>query len=715
MIVSWAIRSAVGTVPRSSSGAVVQWSVVSGAVVQWCSGAVVQGCSGAVVQWCSGAVVQWCSGQWCSGAVVQWSVVQWCSGAVAQWCEFAPGLPQWSCPSTQRSHGGGHGDKASPLCVKFIPVLEIRPTILYSPPLKSQMPHRNMESSRIKTASSSPPLALDSDLLGPRLAGKRPTEVFVGYRKTSSEHDPRDRHAVYGTLWKNDFFRFRLVREHRNGRTVISNFPSKGKAGHSWVSRRAIIFEPHIAHLNPRELKEYCRIRQYQMDKGETHLNRRLQERKAVLHAQFRAGTANREDGVTMKCGGSMITAEGETTTTLQTPMAGNVPETALVEGPQSNTSMVPRPQRQQPRPRSSHPPPAQMLSPILAPAPFAVQRPQGSNLAVTPMALLSRQALGQATDLVQQRHDDSRLHSSIAPDEPRRAWTQGVASSEAYVSAVLPRAAIASHRVSIHEPLVDRQAERLGRPYSTSPCVAWPSRPATSPAWRQPVLGEATVWPQQDYGSHLHNPAQVPDLIHGQSSEMRAQCVGSAQSDMSSSLWRQQPGLRMQRAGTTLAALHPTPQTGTKFPEMPTTPTAGLYRDPPRVNVRPLAPAPVLAGQTEAHSRAPKPPPVRSRASAGNVRRTRRQPKLRTPMGASQFRLFALQHANGNIGGSDEAPPSAHAESSTEDEKNHNGITYTRTATGPLQGMLSSPGSIVFIDREEFVEHSVLLKPASF
>ncbi|KAK4062165.1 hypothetical protein Purlil1_14220 [Purpureocillium lilacinum] len=166
------------------------------------------------------------------------------------------------------------------------------------------MPLRNMESSRIKTASSSPPLALDSDLLGPRLAGKRPTKVLVGYRKASSEHDSRDRHAVYGTLWKNDFFRFRLVREHRSGHTVIGNFPSKGKAGHSWVSRRAIIFEPHIAHLNPRELKEYCRIRQYQMDKGETHLNRRLQEQKAVLHAQFRAGTANSMDGVTMKCGG---------------------------------------------------------------------------------------------------------------------------------------------------------------------------------------------------------------------------------------------------------------------------------------------------------------------------------------------------------------------------------------------------------------------------
>ena len=582
-----------------------------------------------------------------------------------------------------------------------------------------------MESSRIKTASSSPPLALDSDLLGPRLAGKRPTKVFVGYRKASSEHDSRDRHAVYGTLWKNDFFRFRLVREHRNGHTVIGNFPSKGKAGHSWVSRRAIIFEPHIAHLNPRELKEYCRIRQYQMDKGETHLNRRLQEQKAVLHAQFRAGTANSMDGVTMKCGGSTVTAKGETTAALQTPMAGNVPEPALVEGPQSNESTMPLSQLQQLR--SSHRPPAQILSPILAPAPFATQRPPGSNLAVTPMALPPRQAPRQTLDLVQRRNDDSRLHSSIAPDVPRPARTQEVASSEAYVSATLPRAAIASHRVSVHEPPVDRQAERLGRSDSTSPRFAWSSRPATLPAWRPQVLGEALVLPQRDYGAHLRDRAQVPDpeLIHGQWSEMRSlqrtlphgtptQFVGSAQSDVSSSLWPQQPGMRMQRLGNTLAAAPPTPQTRTNPPEMPTIPTAGLYRDPQRADLRPLGPAPILAHQTEPHSPAPKAPPLRPGASVGNGRRARGQPELRVPVRAPQPLplFFSLQRASGLL---DEAPQSTNVESMTENEKNHNGITYTRTAAGPLQGMLSSPGSIVFIDREEFVEHSVLLKPSSF
>jgi len=73
---------------------------------------------------------------------------------------------------------------------------------------------------------------------------------------------------------------------------------------------------------------------------------------------------------------------------------------------------------------------------------------------------------------------------------------------------------------------------------------------------------------------------------------------------------------------------------------------------------------------------------------------------------------FFSLQRASGLL---DEAPQSTNVESMTENEKNHNGITYTRTAAGPLQGMLSSPGSIVFIDREEFVEHSVLLKPSSF
>ncbi|KHN98290.1 uncharacterized protein MAM_04051 [Metarhizium album ARSEF 1941] len=121
------------------------------------------------------------------------------------------------------------------------------------------------------------------------LPGTRPTRILIGYWKPSSEDDPKDRHAVYGILGQNDMFRVKVVRETRDGRFVDGNFPAG--AGALWIPYEEVEFEPHLKTLNRQEIKEYCRVRQYQLDRGETSAERIDNETKAVYEAQTRAGT----------------------------------------------------------------------------------------------------------------------------------------------------------------------------------------------------------------------------------------------------------------------------------------------------------------------------------------------------------------------------------------------------------------------------------------
>ncbi|SPQ27530.1 10fbf7e4-1b53-4d21-9f03-19a2449e214f [Thermothielavioides terrestris] len=127
---------------------------------------------------------------------------------------------------------------------------------------------------------STSPLTLD------HIHSTRPTRVLLGYWKHSSEKDPKDKHAVFGILGANDMFRVKLTRETRDGRTVIGNFPSG--AGALWIHWDEVEFDPHLSHLSRAEVKEYCRIRQRQLDYGELPQDRVANETKAVYEAQQR-------------------------------------------------------------------------------------------------------------------------------------------------------------------------------------------------------------------------------------------------------------------------------------------------------------------------------------------------------------------------------------------------------------------------------------------
>ncbi|KAI5456152.1 hypothetical protein BGZ63DRAFT_435528 [Mariannaea sp. PMI_226] len=140
------------------------------------------------------------------------------------------------------------------------------------------------------------PLAPTVPLRAPAdpLLGTRPTRILLGHWKISSESDPQNRHAVYGILGQNDMFRVKLVRETRDGRFVDGNFPTG--AGALWIPYEEVEFEEHLRSLQRLEIKEYCRVRQYQLDHGEAPEDRAAHELRAVQEAQARAGTGYSKD-----------------------------------------------------------------------------------------------------------------------------------------------------------------------------------------------------------------------------------------------------------------------------------------------------------------------------------------------------------------------------------------------------------------------------------
>ncbi|KAH8745560.1 hypothetical protein F5883DRAFT_438769, partial [Diaporthe sp. PMI_573] len=99
------------------------------------------------------------------------------------------------------------------------------------------------------------------------LHGTRPTKILLGFWKGSSERDDKDKHAVFGIISTNDKFRVKLGRETRDGRPLQSNFPSG--AGTLWLSSDKYQIEDYLKGLSRMELKEYCRVRQHQLGRGE--------------------------------------------------------------------------------------------------------------------------------------------------------------------------------------------------------------------------------------------------------------------------------------------------------------------------------------------------------------------------------------------------------------------------------------------------------------
>lgn len=108
------------------------------------------------------------------------------------------------------------------------------------------------------------------------LPGKRPTKIMLGYWTESIEPKLEDKHAVFGILGNNDMFRVKVGRETRDGRPMQSNFPQG--AGALWINAHQWKKEDYLEELSREELKEYCRVRQYQID----HLGERDESQRAT-------------------------------------------------------------------------------------------------------------------------------------------------------------------------------------------------------------------------------------------------------------------------------------------------------------------------------------------------------------------------------------------------------------------------------------------------
>lgn len=154
------------------------------------------------------------------------------------------------------------------------------------------------------------PTLRDPRLLLDPLPGTRPTHILIGHWKPSSEVDPEDRRAAYGVLGENESFRVKVVRQTRERRFLDGSYPSAPSI--RWVYSDKIEFESHLKGLNRQGLKEYCRVRQYQLDQGETSAERIENETKAVYEAQLRTGTTPHRQHQNVTVPAFTVSSEGD-------------------------------------------------------------------------------------------------------------------------------------------------------------------------------------------------------------------------------------------------------------------------------------------------------------------------------------------------------------------------------------------------------------------
>ncbi|ETS82746.1 hypothetical protein PFICI_04622 [Pestalotiopsis fici W106-1] len=119
------------------------------------------------------------------------------------------------------------------------------------------------------------------------LPGQRPTRILIGCWSRSSSRKDQDKHACYGILGANAMFRIKLVRETMDGRFVDGNFPTAASA--RWIGYEEVNLLGHIRDLSRYVMKEYVRVRQYQIDHcNETEDERVANEIRAVDEAHRR-------------------------------------------------------------------------------------------------------------------------------------------------------------------------------------------------------------------------------------------------------------------------------------------------------------------------------------------------------------------------------------------------------------------------------------------
>jgi hypothetical protein len=124
----------------------------------------------------------------------------------------------------------------------------------------------------------------------------KPHGVLLGYWADSGEPREEDKHAVFGVLSGTDCFRVKVQRVTRDGRYVDGNFPIG--AGALWLHYDKVVLEPHLASLTRPEVKEYCRIRQRDLENRESEKERKVNELRAIREAKAAVAAEGLNNGV---------------------------------------------------------------------------------------------------------------------------------------------------------------------------------------------------------------------------------------------------------------------------------------------------------------------------------------------------------------------------------------------------------------------------------
>ena len=269
------------------------------------------------------------------------------------------------------------------------------------------------------------------------LPGTRPTRILLGYWKLSNEKKLEDRHAVYGILGQNDMFRVKLVRETRDGRFVDGNFPIG--AGALWIAYEEVEFERHLKPLTRLEIKEYCRVRQWQLDHGESPVDRIDNETKAVFEAQARVGAGLKAVSPTYNLFGVSPVGRDDA------EMSDNTDIRNGVNGPELRQSR--RVEARQERPLRQAPPPPPPIEPELRPG----SRVPNSD-ALERTSTLARREIARA-EAAQGRADRHAANRE-------RAAAAAADATAAAAAAAIPAAAM-NGRMRFHE---SEEMQRLNK-----------------------------------------------------------------------------------------------------------------------------------------------------------------------------------------------------------------------------------------------------------
>lgn len=172
--------------------------------------------------------------------------------------------------------------------------------------------------------------------------GFKPVRICIGCWTKSDSEDDNEKHAVFGILGANDMFRVKLMRETMDGRPREGNFPTG--AGALWINYDEVKFLPHLQNLTRPEVKEYIRIRQQQLDIGETEEQKVENETHAVYEAQRRVAHPNKQSIAGTAPSRQSATIEREEIQEVQKPESRDQePRSQVLELRQSRRDAIPQ------------------------------------------------------------------------------------------------------------------------------------------------------------------------------------------------------------------------------------------------------------------------------------------------------------------------------------------------------------------------------------